>query len=56
MMQIKEIEFNDDGKLVHAKGTFTKGKKIRVSNRIIFSKITNKIIHRADLNLDYCGD
>jgi hypothetical protein len=53
MMNIKEIEFNNEGKIVSLKGT-VEGKKIK-ANRLMFSKITNKIIYWAELELDYAG-
>lgn len=58
MMNVKEIELIKVGDEItwrSAKGTFIKGKKIRVNPRIVFSKITNKIIYWAELELDYCG-
>jgi hypothetical protein len=47
MMEIKEIEFNSDGKCVGLKGSFKKSK--------YFSIVTDKIIYWAEFELDYCG-
>lgn len=54
MMQVKEIEFNNEGEIVSMKG-IVKGKKIKANPRIVFSKITNKVIHWAELELEYAG-
>jgi hypothetical protein len=47
-LNIKAIEFDDNGNLVRAKGTFTKSK-------LWFSKITDKVMYWAELEIDYCG-
>lgn len=50
MIEVKEMEFNNYGKLVALNGTFIKNKKINS-----FSPITKKVYFWATLSLDYCG-
>ena len=47
-MNIKAMEFDDNGKMVKAKGICTK-------SNIFFSMITDKVIYWAELELDYAG-
>jgi len=47
-LKISAIEFNDKGELIFAKGSFVKSK-------LFFSKITDKIIYWAELEIDYAG-
>lgn len=47
MMEVTGLEFNDNGKLVFAKGRFKRSK--------IFSITTDIILYWADLELDYMG-
>jgi len=50
MIEIKEMEFNNKGKLVALNGRFFKDKKLNY-----LSPFTQKVYFWATLSLDYCG-
>ena len=47
MMQIREIELNNDGKIIALKGTFNKPKHIKA--------VSSKVYMWATLECDYMG-